>query len=136
MNVFLTKCILRLILWLGIVYINLTNTNNDYSFEKWFQDINIPKVYVRHTERAIASFFSVQQQQKYFLSTTRTRTMKIMRWMMVWARIYFLSILDILKLLLQLQLTQIPFFFEQFEIAKGKEDNLSPSLVVIYISRS
>ena len=29
-----------------------------------------------------------------------------------------------------------PFLFEQFEIAKGKEDNLSLSLVVIYISRS
>ena len=127
MNVFLTKCILRLILWLGIVYINLTNTNNGYSFEKRFQDINIPKVYVRHTERAIASFFSIQQQQKYFLSTTRTRTMKIMRWMIVWARRWFLSILDILKLLLQLQLTQIPFFLNNLKSLKGKKTILVPA---------
>ena len=127
MNVFLTKCILRLILWLGIVYINLTNTNNGYSFEKRFQDINIPKVYVRHTERAIASFFSVQQQQKYFLSTTRTRTKKIMRWMMVWAWIWFLSILDISKLLLQLQLTQIPFFLNNLKSLKGKKTILVPA---------
>ena len=131
MNVFLTKCILRLILWLGIVYINLTNTNNGYSFEKRFQDINIPKVYVRHTERAIASFFSVQQQQKHFLSTTRTRTMKIMRWMMVWAHRWFFSIFGILKLLLQHKLTQISFLLNNFKSLKEKKDNLSLSLVVI-----